>query len=55
VTKTNVRQARTSRRPTSRERYEARKLKRTQIDQCYREHTPPQIRHLRWLRRVGQA
>ena len=45
----------TRKRPSSRERYEARKLKRTQIDQCYREHTPPQGRHLRFLRRVGQA
>lgn len=40
---------------TSKERWEARKRKRAQVEQCYREYTPPQVRHLRWLKRVGAA
>lgn len=40
---------------TSRQKWEARKEKRRQIEQCYREHTPPQVRHLRFLKRVKQA
>lgn len=38
---------------SSREKWEARKLKRRQTEQCYREYTPPQVRHHRWLQRVG--
>ena len=44
-----------SKKLTSRQKWEARKEKRRQIEQCYREHTPPQVRHLRFLKRVKQA
>lgn len=38
---------------TKRQKWEARKEKRGQIERCYREHTPPQVRHLRWLKKHG--
>lgn len=37
---------------TKREKYELRKQKRRQIEQAYREHTTPQVRHGRFLNRV---
>lgn len=36
---------------TAREKWERRRKKRREVEQSYREHTPPQIRHLRWMRR----
>ena len=44
-----------SRKLTSKQRWEARKKKRREVEQSYRDYTPPQVRHLRWLKRVGQA
>lgn len=41
--------------PSKYQKYEARKLKRRQIEQSYREHTPPQIRHGRFLARVKRV
>lgn len=37
---------------TKREKYEAKKLRRRQVEQSYREYTPPQVRHGRFLARV---
>lgn len=39
---------------TKRQKWELRKKLRSQIEQCYREHTPPQVRHLRWLKKVSK-
>jgi len=39
-----------------RERQAARREKRQQVDKCYREHTPPQVRLMRqenWMKRIN--
>lgn len=41
---------------TRKQKYEARRKKRREVELCYRDHVPPQVRHMRqsrWMERVN--
>ena len=40
---------------TKRQKYELRKLRKRQVEQSYREHTPSQVRYGRFLARVERV